>query len=171
MMWRLLLGLLLWGHLIGLAQAQTWVNRADIAADGRALQQASLPYYHEGGASSLRGVTARYALQAAPDLETKFYAVLLPYPIQGGQIYLNGHLIHELEGSNAAVLRSWYRPVMLNLSRHDLHADSGNLLEFRQVGHLRGWPGACWPQRAAAVRTAAKARSWARLATCSTAIE
>lgn len=139
-MWRLLLGLLLWGQLIGLAQAQTWVNRADIAADGLTLQQAALPYYHEGGSSSLRHVTARYALQAAPDLDKKFYAVLLPYPIQGGQIYLNGHLIHELEGSTADVLRSWYRPVMLNLSRHDLNAGAGNLLEFRQVGHLRGWP-------------------------------
>mgnify|MGYP002131043776 CR=1 FL=1 len=67
-MWRLLLGLWLWGHLIGLAQAQTWVNRADIAADGSSLQQTLLPYYHEGGSSSLRRVTARYALQAAPDL-------------------------------------------------------------------------------------------------------
>ena len=139
-MWRWLLGWCLWCHLMGLAQAQVWVNRADIEADGSVIAQAALPHYHEGGASSLRRVTARYALQAAPDLDKKFYGVLLPYPIQGGQIYLNGHLIHELEGSTAAVLHSWYRPVLLNLSRHDLRADSGNLLEFRQVGHLRGWP-------------------------------
>ena len=159
-MWRLLLGLWLWGHLIGLAQAQTWVNRADIAADGSSLQQTLLPYYHEGGSSSLRRVTARYALQAAPDLETKFYAVLLPYPIQGGQIYLNGHLIHELEWSTDAALRSWYRPVMLNLSRHDLHADSGNLLEFRQVGHLRGWPAGCRRWSAAAARRSSARSAW-----------
>lgn len=139
-MWRLFFGLCLWGHVIGLAQAQVWVSRADIQADGSPARQVDLPHYLEGGASSLRHVTARYVLQAAPALDKKFYGVLLPYPIQGGQIYLNGHLIHELEGSTDQVLHSWYRPVMLNLSRHELKADAANLLEFRQVGHLRGWP-------------------------------
>lgn len=119
--------------------AQFSVTSADIQADGLLREAVQLPFYYEGGQTSLKSVSAKYRLPPASDLDSKFYGVLIPYPIQGGQVFLNGRLIHNLEWSNKATFFSWYRPILLNLSASDLSSTSENFLEFRQVGHLRGW--------------------------------
>lgn len=121
------------------AWGQVFVSEASIEVAGNSIGWINLPYYYEGGRTSLQSVTAKYILPQSTEKDDKFYGVLIPYPVQGGGVYMNGRLIYELEASSNARWVNWYRPVLINVSARDFNSKSQNFLEFRQVGHLRGW--------------------------------
>ena len=48
-------------------------------------------------------------------------------------------VIHEFPGSDAQALRNWYRPILVSIPPHALHADRPVTVTVQQKGHLRGW--------------------------------
>ncbi len=118
---------------------QIFVSEANITISNKTLGEVRLPYFYEGGRTSLQSVNAKYILPPLSIGEEKVYAILIPYPVQGGGVYINGKLIYELESSTDERFFNWYRPILINVSARDFNFKSSNLLEFRQVGHLRGW--------------------------------
>ncbi len=121
--------------------AQTVVTKASLIGEGNSVTELALPSYFEGGHTGIRSVKVRYFIPKTATVDANnFYAILFPYPIQGGQVFLNGKSIYALEHSDERQLFNWYRPVTINLPLSELRANSENVVEFQQVGHLRVWP-------------------------------
>lgn len=121
--------------------AQTVVTKASLIVEGKSVKELALPSYFEGGRTGIRSVQIRYVIPKTATVDANnFYAVLFPYPIQGGQVLLNGKPLYALEHSDAQRLFNWYRPVTINLPLADLRTNAENVVEFQQVGHLRVWP-------------------------------
>jgi len=118
------------------------INVADVEANELTLKNVELPYYYENSLARIKSVRTRYVVpKISKNLSgPNFYAVLFPYPIQGGLIFVNGHLVYSLEHSDEFKLFNWYQPITINLPVEYLSYNNDNVVVFEQTGHLRSWP-------------------------------
>ncbi len=121
--------------------AQTVISKAIVVTEGEVAKEIVLPSYFEGTRTGIKSIKIRYVIPQNTSVSASdFYAILFPYPIQGGQVFLNGKPIYALEHSDDKRLFNWYRPITINLPLSQWRADGDNVVEFHQVGHLRVWP-------------------------------
>lgn len=98
----------------------------------------ALPYFVSQGQSGLHQQNWQLQLPTSV-VQAKLPALLLPQPVQGARLSIDGHTIYEFAGSDAKALRNWYRPILVSIPAHLLKPGSPTTLTVQQSGHLRGW--------------------------------
>ncbi len=101
-------------------------------------QTQSLPHHFRQPHSQLRELNWQITLPPGTG-QHGVPALLVPAPIQGAQLRIQGELIHEFPGSDQDTLRQWYRPILITIPKHLLATDTGTPIQVTQHGHLRGW--------------------------------
>lgn len=98
----------------------------------------ALPYFVSQTQSGLLQHTW-YVQLPASTAQTELPSLLLPQPVQGARLSINGQTIYEFAGSDQQALRNWYRPVLISVPKHLLQTDRPTTVAVQQSGHLRGW--------------------------------
>ena len=122
------------------AHAMTWSVQEVRMLSGQPPggQTVALPHFIEQEHLGLH--TVRWQVQLPAQLaQAHMPALLLPQPVQGFRIRLRDQLIYELAPSDEQTFRTWYAPALVALPKALIDPRGGEVLEFEQTGHLRGW--------------------------------
>jgi signal transduction histidine kinase len=123
-----------------LAQATTWsIDEIQWPkADGHGSQTLALPHVVKHEQEGL--LTVRWRILLPPALKSvTLPTLLIPQPIQGFRLRLDGELIHEMASSDEQVLRNWFSPALIQLPKPLIQSTDSAVLEFEQTGHLPSW--------------------------------
>ena len=131
--------LLLWLMLPLPGRAElVYLTRAALHIPGGEPQAISLPYFVRQTQSGLMHVTWSLELPANAARQ-QLPALLLPQPVQGLTLKVDGETVYALPSSTADTLRHWYRPVLVPLPHALIARSSPVRIHIEQTGHLRGW--------------------------------
>lgn len=101
-------------------------------------QRVTLPYFVSQTQSGLLQHTWYLELPTST-AQAQLPSLLLPQPVQGARLSIDGQTIYEFAGSDQQALRNWYRPILISIPNHLLHSDRPTKVVVQQSGHLRGW--------------------------------
>ena len=106
--------------------------------DGHGVTAQQLPYVVKHDQSGL--LTVRWQIRLPESLKSAALPTLLiPQPIQGFRLWLQGEMIHDLPQSDDLVLRNWFSPALIQLPKTLIQKTDQLVLEFEQTGHLSSW--------------------------------